>query len=347
MKFIRVIAIILAISISVSIIAQDTDNRQRAQSLLDHANRLLQRGEFETAINNYILYLRYVPDSVEAITQRAFAYASLEDFESAFADIETAFEIAGFSAIDQAMVLNIRAQIYFVQDEDESALADFNRALELNPDVPKYWLNRGILHQFLQDWDDALADHDQYLALNPDDADAQVNRARIFLAKEDRASAVDALTSAIEITPQDPELYIFRGSINLLLKRFADAGVDYAGWLNIINVREFTEEPIEVEADLHLDMAYGYLYRIPFEAESGDRIGVSAVSTSVDSLLVLLDPDGNPIMANDDGGQGLNAFFVDFSLPEDGTYTILVGHARGGWSGTINLVVQIVPTAGI
>ena len=52
-------------------------------------------------------------------------------------------------------------------------------------------------------------------------------------------------------------------------------------------------------------------------------------------------------MANDDGGRGLDSFILDFTLPDNGTYVLLVGHARGGWTGTIELTLQIVAGEGI
>ena len=144
--------------------------------------------------------------------------------------------------------------------------------------------------------------------------------ARIYLAQQDFASAIDELSSAISITPDDPELYIFRGSLNLLQKTYADAARDYQSWMRLINTREITGETLSNSTNkLVLDMNYGVMYRIPFEASSGDRLGIIANSSTVDSLIVLLDPDCMPIMADDDGGQGLDSLILDFPLPDNGT----------------------------
>jgi hypothetical protein len=61
----------------------------------------------------------------------------------------------------------------------------------------------------------------------------------------------------------------------------------------------------------------------------------------------LLDPDGNPIAGDDDTGLGMNgldAMVEDFELPSDGTYTLLVSHAEGGYifgfSGMIEVEIS-------
>jgi len=316
--------------------------------LLERATTFVQQSNYDKALSIYTFYLQFQPHHIEALSQRAVTYASMGHFNEAYEDIDRAFESAGFSAIDQAVVHNNRAQIYFLARENVLALSDFNRAIELNPTDANYWLNRGILHQIMNNWDLAIADYEQYLTLNPDDAEAYLSIARVYLAQENYTKAVYKLDSAIDLTPGDAELYIFRGSVNLLAERFAFAATDYADWLRLINTEDITGDPITEETDQRvIGMSYGKTYRIPFNAESGDRFGVSATSQFVDSLVILIDPDGNPIMANDDGGQGLNSFILDFTLPMDGSYTLLIGHARGGWDGEIEVTTQIVPAKDI
>lgn len=325
-------------------VAQDDSTPE----LLEKATAYVQQSQYEKAIEIYTFYLGFQPNHVDARSQRAVAFASIGNFENAFEDINKAFESAGFAAIEQAIVHNNRAQINFLSNEPESALDDFSRAIELNPNYADYWLNRGILNQYMGNWDNALADYEAYLNFNPEDSEAYLSMAQIYLTLGDLTNTLSSLDSAIEITPEDAELYIFRGSIYLQVEQFADAAKDYADWLRLINTIEYNAEALTNETNQYIaEMAYGALHRIPFEANSGDRFGLSANSRFVDSLVVLLDPDGNPIMANDDGGQGLNSFILDFTLPQDGTYTLLVGHARGGWEGDIEVTIQIVPAEGI
>jgi tetratricopeptide (TPR) repeat protein len=340
---IGVLSLFLMFSIGIGF-AQDAPG----SIILDQAKSFLQAGEYDRALEIYTFYLRFQPDSLDALSQRAVVYASLDDFSSAFNDINRAFDLAGFLAIEQALIYNSRGQVYYLEGNRELSSQDFSRAIDLYPSRADYWLNRAVLYQVSEDWDNALADYQQYVTLQPNDSEAYLNIARIYLVLDDLDATIEALDSAIEVTPDDPELYIFRGSINLLSKQVAAAAVDYSNWLQIINANIVDHDQLVDETtQLTLDMSYGVVHQLSFEANSGDRLGVVANSSSVDSLVVLFDPDGNPIMADDDGGKGLNSFFIDFALPDDGIYTLWVGHARGGWNGDIELTVQIVPSEGV
>ena len=316
--------------------------------VLARAKLYVQAGQYDEALRIYSGFRRLNPESIDALAQRAFVYASMNDFTSAFNDIDTAFDLAGFSAIKQALVYDSRGQVYYLEGNADLSLEDFSRAIELDSETADYWLSRATWYQLARDWDNALDDYRQVAILRPNDSEAFLNLARVYLVLNDFKASIESLDSAIEITPNDPELYIFRGSINLQNQQLAAAAVDYSNWLQMINVTIVEQDALlDPTTQLDLDMNYGTVHHVSFNASSGDRLGVVANSRGVDSLVVLLDPEGNPIIADDDGGQGLNAFIIDFALPDDGTYTLWVGHARGGWKGKIELTVQIVPAEGV
>ena len=68
-----------------------------------------------------------------------------------------------------------------------------------------------------------------------------------------------------------------------------------------------------------------------FSGNAGDIITIS-MTAGFDTYLELMDQNGNLIMFDDDGGQGLNSLIEFYSLPQSGTYTII---ARG-FSSTAN-----------
>jgi len=59
-----------------------------------------------------------------------------------------------------------------------------------------------------------------------------------------------------------------------------------------------------------------------FEGRSGQRVVVEMTSDNIDSYLVLLSPQGRDLAQDDDSAGGSNARLA-FTLPEDGTYTVL------------------------
>ena len=84
-------------------------------------------------------------------------------------------------------------------------------------------------------------------------------------------------------------------------------------------------EPVQGEltrnsAVLPADNSYYNAYS--FEGRSGQRIAIEMNSTSIDSYLILLSPQGRDLLQDDDSGGNQDARLV-FTLPEDGTYTVL------------------------
>jgi hypothetical protein len=68
-----------------------------------------------------------------------------------------------------------------------------------------------------------------------------------------------------------------------------------------------------------------------FEGSEGDVVTITMIDTSegdtLDPLLILLDPEGNEIALNDDGNASVvgqfNSQILNFTLPADGTYTVI------------------------
>jgi hypothetical protein len=54
---------------------------------------------------------------------------------------------------------------------------------------------------------------------------------------------------------------------------------------------------------------------------------------------VILDIVGDPLVGDDDSGGNMDAAIRDYTIPADGEYTLLVGHAAGGGVGNINISI--------
>ena len=83
----------------------------------------------------------------------------------------------------------------------EGAIADSTRALELDPTLARAWLNRGIARARAGDADRALADCSRGLELDPKQALGWANRGAIRGTKGDFAGEISDCTRAIELDP--------------------------------------------------------------------------------------------------------------------------------------------------
>jgi tetratricopeptide (TPR) repeat protein len=136
----------------------------------------------------------------------------------------------------------------------DSAIADFDRAIVLNPDDAIGYFNRGLAKQAKKDWDGAIADFNRAIAMNPKYTDAYVNRGaaeeakgyldvaiadynRAFALKSNDGAADKAMSDsdevladydrAIALNPNYPDAYVNRGNAKRALNDLNGAIADY------------------------------------------------------------------------------------------------------------------------
>lgn len=99
---------------------------------------------------------------------------------------------SGAAAVATADQLARRGAASAARREYESALADLNRAIELEPTNAAFFAQRGGLHAQLGRFDQATQDLDKALELDPALADARFQRASLrFLAKNSEGTLAD------------------------------------------------------------------------------------------------------------------------------------------------------------
>jgi tetratricopeptide (TPR) repeat protein len=79
------------------------------------------------------------------------------------------------------------------------ALADYNRAIELDPASSNTYFNRALVWRERADWARAIADYDRDLALNPRHSDAYCNRGLTRLRQGAEAEAERDFASCLAL----------------------------------------------------------------------------------------------------------------------------------------------------
>jgi tetratricopeptide (TPR) repeat protein len=90
--------------------------------------------------------------------------------------------------------------------DNDGAMTDFERALELQPDLTEVHLMLGIGYYYKEDDTRALEEYDKYLAVIPDNFHAWSNRAAVFLRIGDLAAARADIDRALALNADDPKL---------------------------------------------------------------------------------------------------------------------------------------------
>jgi SH3-like domain-containing protein len=197
---------------------------------------------------------------------------------------------------------------HFVASELEEAIAAYNCAAELGFINAQLYFNVGYAHYSLGEYEEAIAAFTQ------------------TIAEDDTFSAA----------------FIDRAWANLRLNNIdATVHADFMRWIEL-------EETDTVEMTLdealqggNLAIAEGTVYRLTFDAAAGQAFSVAALSPDpTDPLVVLVDPDGESLISDDDSGVNLNSVIRNYTLPVAGTYTLLISQAGAAGTGEVELAVM-------
>lgn len=126
------------------------------------------------------------------------------------------------------LILHERGVFYTGRGRTDEAMSDYNRVLQLDPDLAEGYNSRGLLHWGSKHAEEALADYGKAIALNPRMAKGYNNRAIVYyhLGRYDEALADYA--RAIESSPEYAEAYYNRGNLYKAAKRYDEALADYS-----------------------------------------------------------------------------------------------------------------------
>ena len=109
----------------------------------------------------------------------------------------------------------------------DEALASFNQALQLEPNVADRHYNCGVTLKALDRLDDALASYDQAIRLNPGFASAYNNRGLILHALKRFDEALASFERALALNPAYAGGHFNLGNVQLALQRFDEARASF------------------------------------------------------------------------------------------------------------------------
>lgn len=109
----------------------------------------------------------------------------------------------------------------------DQALADYDRAIDLDPDLDKAYSNRANLHAAQENWMDAIDDYDEAIDLNPLNIRARLNQAITLREMGGYTEALTCLDLAMFFHPQSATLYAERGRTYQLMGQWNCALADY------------------------------------------------------------------------------------------------------------------------
>lgn len=268
------------------------NNRGAAKSWLNQTRE---------AIVDYNKAVELKPNYAKAYENRGLAFRELGDWKKASADFDRAEHIKWSNEhadkiIDEALalrkngkskealkLLNDAAELYpdnqfvFVNrgniyNDDlrdyETAIADYNKTIEINAKFSWPYLNRAIAYGRIKRWEDAVVDCGQAIELDQNYANAYNQRAWAYCQIGNFEAALVDVNKALELKPNEANYFDTRASIYAGLKRYKDALADMnkaiklapEGWLyyNRGEIYRLAGEESKAQADYEKARSLGY-----------------------------------------------------------------------------------------
>jgi Flp pilus assembly protein TadD len=165
-----------------------------------------------------------------------------------------------------------RAYAYTEKGQLDLAIADFDRAIELNPTNPKFFVDRGSVFLRKGQHDRAIADFDHAIRLKPRYSDAFVNRCAVYTLKRQYDRAISDCDQAVRFNANSAEAFVTRGGTYGQMGDFSRAIQDFdqavrlkpdfgAAYANRAIARRALGQQAEAAADLvkakQLNNSYG------------------------------------------------------------------------------------------
>lgn len=151
------------------------------------------------------------------------------DFKAAAADMSPIVQAES----DDPSAYIAQAYVYFNAGEDDQAIHDVSRAIDLEPQAAMYIAMRSILYTLVGRFDLALDDANSVINLAPHTADSYSNRGYIYMAGGNSDMALADLSQAIKLDPNVAFFHLQNGFAYGMQRRYAEAEREWKAALRL------------------------------------------------------------------------------------------------------------------
>ncbi len=318
--------------------------RKTVQCTVEQGQRFIDEGRYKDAIREFTCVIDAQPAEVEGYRGRMEAQVMLGLYSDAYRDYArlVAFVVPVHPDAERTILAGYDARLTSAP-KDISALtgASFarwcffdypaaihllNQLLGIQPDDVYGNLFRGS-SRLLQGASraDGEADLERAITLAPRSPDVRyiVADAYTYGGQFDPERAFAEATRALEWGLNTPRVHAILATAYLSFDELAAAANHCHRHIELVTTELLTTSAITAGTSLALDLVPGRTYEVPVMAIAGAPISILTSSHDfIDTILVLLAPDGSPVVGNDDYKQ----YFAGFKWVTEttGTYRLLV-----------------------
>lgn len=268
-------------------------------------------------------------------------------FEDVITDMTCAIQLAP----NEARYYNMRGNAYYRLKQYPPAREDYDKTLELDPQAYYVYNNLANLYYVIGDYDKSL----EYYTLSLDSRSntgsleiSYTNRGSLYLEIYEYEKARADFVKALEYNSNYDYAHLGLATLYQQQGEQSDAATAYYRWVQIIEENPRTPA-YTANRSYEVRIVTGDTNYISLPLQAGDELSVSANETDknqrVDPLLVLIDPSGQAIVADDDSGINFNAVINNYVASTSGEYTLILTHSGGhylaGVDGLVNFSIQV------
>ena len=186
------------------------NSENEAQAALETGIYLMQRGQYEAAIEQLNKSVEAEEPADNTYYHRALCYMSMGDYENATADFGKSVE-AKESSADEALYTKATCEMTTL--DYENAIADFDACIEKGVEEDNSRINRGICRLLGGDANSALTDFNECIEKGINADEARFYRSYVYLAGKEYESALADLTACIDNGYDLPASYLQRAQV--------------------------------------------------------------------------------------------------------------------------------------
>jgi tetratricopeptide (TPR) repeat protein len=178
---------------------------------------------YEQAVEHFTKELARDPKNVHALTARGLVLSSGKDSDKALADLDRAIELDPKATLAHYH----RANLAYGKAQYDTALVDYNTVIEQDPEFDWAYHVRGWIYYRRADYDKALADYEKAIKLAPTETVFYRDRANVAYSRKKYDDAIPDYTKSIELDPTYNVPWNMRGRCWEAKKEYAKAVADY------------------------------------------------------------------------------------------------------------------------
>lgn len=179
----------------------------------------LQMEQYELALNQFHKVLDFNPESVQARCMVAMTLLKQKRLEDAISQVQIA--LAKYP--ENGLAWNILGSAHMALGQYDKAMAEFNRAITLDPKLADVHLKKGLFNLSRGDVEQAEEDMVKAVRIAPDVLDTRLVLANHYIRQQNYLKAMEVLEEGVKGSAQDALIYNYQAGILLAQKKIPEA----------------------------------------------------------------------------------------------------------------------------